>query len=293
MKQNDDAASPLQYVEAEGTRIAYTERMPAAEHPGPLLVLLHGGGLDHRMWHRQLNAFSGTRVIAIDARGHGWTTAPDGAGFRHCDDALAVLDALGIERAVLAGVSMGASTAVDTALEHPSRVAGVVACGAGTGESEFRDPWVLAILAEWQRAAESLDPEAWIAASLKFVAGPNRALEDTEDSVVQEVETMLRHTLLTHVVRPEGPVLPTPATPVIQTWERLPGLSIPVLGTAGEQDAEDHLRMVRELVSTVPDGQLRMIPDASHYPNLERPEEFNQRLGEFLLTVQERERLRL
>ncbi|WP_157983919.1 alpha/beta fold hydrolase [Nesterenkonia muleiensis] len=287
MIENDDAPSLVQYVEVGGAWIAFSEHRPSSDPAETPLVLLHGGSLDHRMWHRQLQAFGSRRLIALDARGHGWTTAPDPAAFRHCDDVIAALDALGIESAVLAGVSMGASTAVDAALEHPGRMAGVIACGAGTSQSEFRDPWVLGILAEWQRAAEAHDPEAWIAAALKFVAGPHRELEDLEDAILQEVDIMIRHTLFTHIVGPSGPVMPRPPTPVTRISQRLPGLDVPVLGIVGEQDAEDHLRMVRELVSAVPAGQLRVIPNTAHYPNLERPEEFNQVLGEFLVAVED------
>src|SRR5699024_10153417 len=119
-------ASP-QYVEFEGAQIAYIERPALSGESKKPVIFLHGGALDHRMWAPQLKALEDRRLIALDARGHGWTTAPDGAAFRYCDDVVAVLDALDLERAVLAGVSMGASTAVGSALERPARVEAVVA----------------------------------------------------------------------------------------------------------------------------------------------------------------------
>src|ERR1700730_5642874 len=69
---------------------------------------------------------SGRRVVVFDARGHGSSAPAPGGDYSYpalTGDLEAVLDALGIERAVLAGVSMGAHTAVRFALAHPERVA--------------------------------------------------------------------------------------------------------------------------------------------------------------------------
>jgi pimeloyl-ACP methyl ester carboxylesterase len=97
---------------------------------GAAIVLLHGLTATRRyvvMGSRALER-SGHTVISYDARGHGRSTrSPERAyGYEHlADDLLAVLDAAGIERAALAGASMGAHTAVRFALEHPERVAGL------------------------------------------------------------------------------------------------------------------------------------------------------------------------
>jgi pimeloyl-ACP methyl ester carboxylesterase len=96
---------------------------------GPPIVLLHGLTATRRyvvMGSRLLER-SGRRVIAYDARGHGCSApapAADAYGYeRLARDLLAVMDALEIERATLAGASMGAQTIVRFALEHPERVA--------------------------------------------------------------------------------------------------------------------------------------------------------------------------
>lgn len=98
---------------------------------GSTVALLHGLTATRRyvtMGSRTLER-AGHRVIAYDARGHGRSTpAPDRAyGYeRLASDLRAVLDSSGVERAVLAGVSMGAHTAVRFTLESPERVAGLV-----------------------------------------------------------------------------------------------------------------------------------------------------------------------
>lgn len=96
---------------------------------GPAVVLLHGLTATRRyvvMGSRALQR-SGHRVISYDARGHGRSTPADGPrGYGYellAADLLAVLDAAGVQRALLAGVSMGSHTAVRFALDHPERVA--------------------------------------------------------------------------------------------------------------------------------------------------------------------------
>jgi pimeloyl-ACP methyl ester carboxylesterase len=94
---------------------------------GQAVLLLHGLTATRRyvvMGSRALER-GGHRVIAYDARGHGRSDPAPGRayGYEHlAADALAVLDAAGVRRAVLAGASMGAHTAVRVALEHPERV---------------------------------------------------------------------------------------------------------------------------------------------------------------------------
>ncbi len=96
---------------------------------GPAIVLLHGLTATRRyvvMGSRLLER-SGRRAVGYDARGHGRSTPaadPGAYGYeRLARDLLSVLDSLGIERATLAGASMGAHTIVRFALEHPERVA--------------------------------------------------------------------------------------------------------------------------------------------------------------------------
>jgi pimeloyl-ACP methyl ester carboxylesterase len=245
---------------------------------GPPVVLLHGGGLDHRMWTEQLDALAaGFRVVAVDARGHGRSATPTGA-FRHCDDLAVLLERLDIAPAALVGVSLGASTALDVALEHPHLARAVVVVGAGTGEPEFRDPFVLGVFADQLRAAQQQDRAGWIEASLRLGFGPDRALDEVDPVVVGRCREMLRDTLARHV-GPAGPVLPTPVT---RSWERLPGIGVPVLAVVGDLDSGDHNGMAARVARSVPDGRLATVTGAAHYPNMERPAEFDRILLEFL-----------
>lgn len=98
----------------------------------PPVVLLHGLTATHRyvvMGSKSLQR-AGHDVLAYDARGHGASDpAPSPEAYEYADlaaDLLSVMDEAGMQRAVLAGASMGAHTAVRVALEHPERVAGLV-----------------------------------------------------------------------------------------------------------------------------------------------------------------------
>ena len=99
---------------------------------GPAVLLLHGLTATRRyvVMGSKLLERSGHRVVQYDARAHGHSSpAPQPDAYIYdllADDALALMDARGIERAVLAGASMGAHTLLNLALRHPDRVAGIV-----------------------------------------------------------------------------------------------------------------------------------------------------------------------
>lgn len=97
------------------------------------VVLTHGGSMDHRMWDSQVEALStGYRVFAHDVRGHGLSKCRPSEFFLRAaaDDLIALLDAVGVERAVLVGHSLGATVSQIVVLEQPKRVVGFVGIGS-------------------------------------------------------------------------------------------------------------------------------------------------------------------
>lgn len=203
---------------------------------GQDVVLLHGLTATRRyvvMGSRSLER-SGRRVIAYDARGHGRSMPPPGGkyGYGHLsEDLLAVLDAAGVSRAVIAGASMGAHTAARFALEHPERVSAlalVTPAYEPDGRREEQD------IARWDALARGLRAEG--------VEGFVRAYD--LDAVPQEwratVETVLRQRLAAH----EHPLA------VADALERVPrsrpfeaiadlrGISVPTLLVASRDEAD-------------------------------------------------------
>jgi len=114
------------YVDAGGLRVHYAE---AGE--GPPVLLLHGWPQNHYSWHRVIGRMLGShRLIAPDLRGFGWTEAP-GWGYdpeTFAADQIALLDALGIERAEVIGHDWGGFTAFLLGLHHRDRIGALVAC---------------------------------------------------------------------------------------------------------------------------------------------------------------------
>lgn len=94
---------------------------------GQPLVLLHGGAMDRAMWEPLMPQLTRRyRVIRWDARGHGRSTAPAQPAADTADDLRLMLDSLGIERATIAGFSMGSGTAAHFTVRHPRRVAQLI-----------------------------------------------------------------------------------------------------------------------------------------------------------------------
>jgi pimeloyl-ACP methyl ester carboxylesterase len=138
-------------IERDGTALSLSD-----DGSGPAVVLLHGLTATRRyvvMGSRSLER-GGHRVVAYDARGHGRSAparVPSGYGYDDlAADLLAVLDGLGIERATLAGASMGAHTIAAFALRHPERVA--AACFVTPAYAPGGDPG----LAQWDALADGL-----------------------------------------------------------------------------------------------------------------------------------------
>src|SRR5919198_151039 len=125
-------------VDHDGVSLAVFE-----DGEGPAVVLLHGLTATHRyvVMGSKVLPRAGFRTIAYDARGHGASSpAPDYAYGALAGDLGAVLDALEVDRAVLAGASMGAHTLLRYALEAPARVAGIVAITPAFVPAAVNDP---------------------------------------------------------------------------------------------------------------------------------------------------------
>lgn len=244
---------------------------------GPLVVLLHAGLVDHRQWTPQLATLpTRYRVITPDARGHGDSTNAT-AAFRHTDDVAALIRHLDAGPAVLVGVSMGAATATDTALEHPELVRAVVVSGAGTSEPEFADGWTGENLAAFWSALFNGDMPGALKLWNNFTAGPGRPLTDLDPAVPALIEEMTVKTLMKHTAdEPDWSRHPE------DTWARAAKLAIPVLAVIGGADSPDHRAQAERLADSVADGRKAVIPDAAHYPNLEQPARFDAIISEFI-----------
>jgi len=256
----------------DGGRLAYRD-----QGTGPLVVLLHGGFLDHRQWTAQLATLPERyRVVAPDARGHGDSTNA-AAAFRHTDDVAALIRHLDAGPAVLIGVSMGAANATDTALEHPELVRALVVSGAGTSEATFTDGWTHPTLEKVWPALFAGDIPGALEAWNSFTVGPNRTLSDLDPAIPALVAEMTVNTWRKHTADE-----PDWSTHAEDTWARAAELTVPVLAVIGGSDSEDHRNNAARLADTVAGGRKVTIDDAAHYPNMEHPAEFDAIVTEFI-----------
>ena len=217
-------------VESAGVTLAGEE---AGE--GTPVVLLHGLTATRRyvvMGSRTLER-GGHRVIAYDARGHGASTpAPDPDAYDYDDlvcDLEAMLDDRGIERAVLAGASMGAHTSLRLALDSPRRVAGlVVITPAFDPEADGRE------LERWDALSEGLRR-----------AGVDGFVEAYGEPAVPErwretVDKVLRQRLSAHE-HPEAvadALRAVPRSRPFQAWEDIARVEAPTVVVASRDEAD-------------------------------------------------------
>lgn len=242
---------------------------------GDPLVLLHAGIADRRMWQPQHDAFAGRyRVIRIDLRGFGETIA-DRSPFSHHDDVDAVLGALGVGPALVVGASLGAAVAVDLALHHPDRVAGLVLIGPSVDGFRFEDP---GLLDAWERTDELIaagDLEG--AAELEFstwVAGPQRVPGEMD----RELRALVQDMLVTSYRATIGEEQ-EPDPPAIQ---RLGDIGVPTLVLAGTLDRPDVLAIADILAAEIAHARRVRVAGTAHLPNLEEPERVTRLVLEFL-----------
>jgi pimeloyl-ACP methyl ester carboxylesterase len=199
---------------------------------GTPVVLLHGLTATRRyvvMGSKNLER-GGHRVIAYDARGHGKSAPGDGYGYEKlAADLATVLDDRGIERAVLAGASMGAHTIVRFALEHPDRArALVIITPAYDPDAPERD------LDRWDALARGLR-EGGVEGFIAAYGEPR-----VPDSFKGTVRTVLEQRLSAHE-HPEAvadALEQVPRSPAFDSWDALAKLDLPVTVVASRDDAD-------------------------------------------------------
>lgn len=204
---------------------------------GPPIVLLHGLTATRRyvvMGSRTLER-SGRRVVSYDARGHGRSTPapePGSYGYEHlAADLEAVLDALGIARAVVAGASMGAHTAVRLALLRPERVAALGLITPSFDPAAARTPQAFAGWDSLARGLRQGGVEGFVEAY---------DLSAVPDSWRETVEKVLRQRLSAHE-HPDAVADALEAVPRSRPFDdlhELAALELPTVVVASRDEAD-------------------------------------------------------
>lgn len=249
---------------------------------GMPLVMIHAGVADSRQWNNEFAEFSRSyRVVRYDMRGYG-KSEPVHGEFSHLGDLVSLLDALDIrEPLVVLGCSMGGGLGMDFALTHPSRVKGLIMVDAGPGglELDVATPSKFAD-AEKAFAAGNLDLVAEIETQIWF-DGAGRTPEQVDQAMRKLVYDMDR-LALSHEVRQLGKRLPDTETPAV---DRLKDLDIPVLVIVGSHDTPYMLAAADYMAEKIKLARKVIVEDAAHLPNMDRPEEFQRIVKDFLASV--------
>ena len=244
----------------------------------PSIVFIHGFSQSHVSWIKQFdgNLAAQFQLVAFDLRGHGWSDKPaDAAAYREPrrwgDDVAAVLDALGVHRAVFVGWSYGGHVILDYIATHGAgAVSGINFVAAVIGDK--REYYAADIRSLRDTLAE--DPLASIDGTRRFLRAcfatqPDDASFERILACAAMVPPRIRSNLLGRRVGGH---------------DILAGLRVPVLFTQGSEDRIVSPEMSRYGVTTVPNASVSLYSGVGHTPFFEAAERFDRELASFVRT---------
>lgn len=258
-------------LDLRGTAYAYEEA-----GQGSALLLLHAGIADRRMWDDTWPMLTARhRVIRPDLRGYGDTPLPDGT-FSWTADAAALLETLGVERAHVVGISMGAGVALDLALGRPELVDGLVLVAPGLSGWDYA-PEMDRFDEEESAAVQrgDLDAASWL--NVRFwVDGPHRSESAVDAGIRQRVFEMQKRAFEVDNDDAQLEWL------VPDRGARLGEVRAPTLVLAGELDQPDFVVIGRHMAERIPGARYELMPGVAHLPPMEQPEAFSRLVLDFL-----------
>jgi proline iminopeptidase len=263
------------------TRLYYEEA-----GSGSPILFVHEFAADYLSWEPQMRYLSRRhRCIAYSARGYTPSETPAGDAFTYehfRDDALAVLDHLGIERAHFVGLSMGAYSSLQVALHRPERVLSLTLAGIGTGS----EPATIEAFREGtQNNARVFETQGSPEAARLYGQSPNRVPFKIKDprGFQEFMAALARHDAQGSAHTQRGFQGGRPSLYAFE--DRLRRLTLPVLVIAGDED-DACIQPSLFLKQNIPASGLAMFPKTGHVLNLEEPALFNETLDRFLALVE-------
>lgn len=261
---------PLQQVTlSTGATVGLTD----SGGDGPVVVLSHGLLMNHMMFAPQVSALRDSyRVITWDERGHG--EAEHEGEWSYWDsaaDVLAILDHLGVQQAVLAGMSQGGFLSLRAALTAPDRVRALVLLDTQAGpEPEEMVPAYTAMSQEWAANGPSQETLDFTAFAILGPGSDDQPWKDHWVSMPRHRSPQVMHTLMTRE----------------DITDRLGEITCPVLVVHGTDDAAIPVDKAEELVAGLKGARpLVLVPGAGHAANLTHPVPVNAAILDFLASL--------
>ena len=250
------SSEPIDRITVNGVSLALETR-----GSGPAILFVHGFPLDRTIFRHQLDTLTGYRRIGVDLRGMGQSDAPD-LGYSmamYADDLAALLDALGEERVVLCGSSMGGYIGFEFVRRYRDRVRGLI----------LMDTRAEADSAEGRRARDTLvakvrDLGAVAAAEAMlprfFTPGvPAEIIEAVRNTILRSPVSGIVGALTAMRDRPDS-------TPLLPTL-----VGVPCLVLVGQEDVITPPAISRAMASAIPEARLVEVPGSGHLPTVEQP----------------------
>jgi pimeloyl-ACP methyl ester carboxylesterase len=254
---------------------------------GTVLIFVHEFAGDYRSYEAQMRYFARRyRCIAFNARGYPPSDVPDDPARysqeRARDDIRAVLDGLRIERAHVAGVSMGAFAALHFGLRYPGRVISLVIGGCGYGaapdkRAQFQE--------EAEAAAQRFESMSAQESANVYAIGPTRVqLQNKDPRGWEEFRRMLaEHSPRGSANTLRGVQKLRPS--LFDLVDRMRQMTVPALVIAGDED-EPCLEASLLMKRSIPSAALAILPRTGHALNLEEPALYNSLVADFLHQVE-------
>jgi 3-oxoadipate enol-lactonase len=256
-------------TKANGITINYQVDGPEG---APWIVFSNSLATSTAMWDEQAAALkSSFRVLRYDQRGHGGTEVPAGryAFDTLLDDALGLLDALGIAKAHFAGLSMGGATALGLAERHPDRLDRDIVCDSPCQSTpQSSQQWEERIAVAQKQGIDALvEPTVgrWFPPETLAKNPPH----------LDKVRAMIRATPVNGFIGCAAALAAHDYASAVANVRR------PVLFMVGEKDGATPAAM-RKLHEKLAGSRFVELPGAGHISNMDRPAEFNQALNDFL-----------
>jgi pimeloyl-ACP methyl ester carboxylesterase len=271
----------MPYAPSQGARLYWEET-----GNGTPILFIHEYGGDHRSWEDQVRHFGRRwRCIVWSARGYPPSDCPEDENLYGQDfferDAIAVLDAAGIDKAHAVGLSMGGYTALMLAARHPGRLLSCVAAGAGSGGLKRNRPRF--VEDSVARAAE-FERQGRVVAET-YGLGATRVQLQNKDPIGWR-------TFMAHLAERPAPAAARTLRRVQAGRAALDDLeaelkatTLPILLLVGDED-EPCLDVNLWLKRLMPNARLAVLPASGHAINLEEPALFNRLVEDFIADVE-------
>lgn len=258
------------HITANGIRIHYA--LEGAQS-APLITLSHSLATDLTMWDPQMEALlESYRVLRYDTRGHGKTSAPQGPYSLEmlAQDTLGLLQALGVEKTIFMGISMGGMIGQVLGFNAPEVLSGLILCDTSSRIPDEAKP-------VWNERIDTVQKEGMesqVESTIERWFTPR--FQGQHPEVIHKVRAMIRATSA------RGYIGCAHAIRDLNLTDRISDIKAPTMILVGEEDPGTPVSASEAIHEKIRDSELVVLKSAAHLSNIEQSEAFNKAVLNFL-----------